>query len=222
MCEKCTIKEKEVLDLAWKYFQQHAQQRIGYFNFFVVFSVLMTTGLLTTFQEKFAAHFIGIAIGLILSLISFIFWKIDERNKYLTKHGENAIKEIEKKYHFDIQFEDLNKLQIFSCEENTTCELKSTEGCLPFYRRQISHSKSFNIIFLVFFLIGIFGSIASAYYQLDRAKIVDTANRQKADQEALINQKLEETNRRLDELRLSCMENKLNLLNLNKSLIAPR
>jgi amino acid permease len=113
MGNKGSIKESDVLDLAWKYFQLHAQQRLLCFNFFVVFSSLMTTGLVATFKEKYEAHFIGFVIGLILSLISFIFYKIDQRNKFLIKHGENVIKEIEDKYKFENEYNDTNKLKIF-------------------------------------------------------------------------------------------------------------
>ena len=30
---KSSLTEKDALDIAWKYFLQHAQQRISYFNF---------------------------------------------------------------------------------------------------------------------------------------------------------------------------------------------
>ena len=166
MGDDSSIKEKDILDLAWKYFQQHAQQRLSYFNFFVVFAALMTTGLLTTFQEKYDAHFIGIVIGLMLSLISFIFWKIDERNKFLTKHGENALKELEKHYYFKNKYDNLDKLKIFTTEAISTNELKENHKNIIFFRKQISHSKAFNIIFLVFFIIGLIGAITSTYYQI--------------------------------------------------------
>jgi len=97
-----TIREEAVLNMAWAYFQQHANQRIGYFNFFVIFSSLMTTGLLTTFRENFRVHYIGVVIGVLQMIFSFVFWKIDDRNKFFTKNGENAIKKIEKNYFFII------------------------------------------------------------------------------------------------------------------------
>jgi len=50
------------------------------------------------FQLK--AYPIGAAIGLMLAFISFIFWKVDERNKHLTKTGEHALKELESRYGF--------------------------------------------------------------------------------------------------------------------------
>jgi hypothetical protein len=79
-CNNGCVTEKEILTLSWNYFQQHAQQRLSLFNFFVVFASLMTTGLISTFQTKYEIHFIGIGVGLVLAFISFIFWKIDERN----------------------------------------------------------------------------------------------------------------------------------------------
>lgn len=53
------ISKKEMLMIAWNYFQQHAQQRISYFNFFVAFSALITTGMISTFQEDYKYHIVG-------------------------------------------------------------------------------------------------------------------------------------------------------------------
>ena len=48
--DKSYIENKDILNTSWLYFQQHAQQRISYFNFFVAFSTLLTTGMISTFQ----------------------------------------------------------------------------------------------------------------------------------------------------------------------------
>jgi len=164
-CHPNCVSEKEVLELAWNYFQQHAQQRLSFFNFFVAFSALTTTGLISTFQEKYDAHSIGIAIGLMLSLISYVFYKIDERNKYLTKKGEDAIKQIEKHFSCAKCYPDKIAFQIFLGEEEDTGRLRVQQKKKNILLRQISHSKSFNIIFIIFFLVGIIGASASVYFQ---------------------------------------------------------
>lgn len=164
-CKPNCVSEKEILNLAWNYFQQHAQQRLSFFNFFVVFSVLMTTGLISTFQEKYDVHSIGIAVGMMLSLISYVFWKIDDRNKYLTKKGENAIKQIEKHYSCAKCYPGQPEFQIFTIEENRTDELKKMQLQKNIFSRQISHSKSFNLIFIIFFVVGVLGAGLSAYSQ---------------------------------------------------------
>jgi len=155
------LEPKDLLDIGWKYFQQHAQQRIAYFNFFVVFSVLVTSCLMTTFQEKFEIHYVGIFLGVCQIIISYVFWKIDERNKFLTKHGENLIQKIENKYILAENDLEKEELSLFSTEEKHTCNIRSAQKGKGFLKKQISHSTSFRIIFIFFFLIGLFGMIMS-------------------------------------------------------------
>ena len=59
------LSSKDWLNISWKYFELHAQQRIMYFNFFVVFSTILTTGLVATFQLNNNVQFIGIGLGII-------------------------------------------------------------------------------------------------------------------------------------------------------------
>lgn len=149
------ITNKEWLDLAWKYFQQHAQQRISYFNFFVIFSTILTTGLVTTFQESFDMPYLGCAIGLIQVFLSIMFWKIDQRNKFLTKHAEEVIKS----YESSVDDTSLNRL--FINEEIKTSEQVSLDKEKFFIRRQITHGKSYKYIYLFFLLWGVAGIIIS-------------------------------------------------------------
>ncbi|TKJ39298.1 MAG: hypothetical protein CEE38_00720 [Planctomycetes bacterium B3_Pla] len=182
-CKPNCVSEKDILDIAWNYFQQHAQQRLSFFNFFVIFSVLMTTGLISTFQEKYNAHSIGIAIGLMLSLISYVFWKIEERNKYLTKTGENAIKQIEQHYPCAKCYPDPVKFKIFSLEQEETDKIRKEQRGKIFVFRQISHSKSFNLIFFVFFVVGVLGAGASIYFQFYHPQSEQKIQQRKTDLE---------------------------------------
>jgi hypothetical protein len=86
------IKESEVLDLSFSYFSLLAQQRLTYFNLFIVLMGVLSTALLTSFQEKLDIHIVGIGLGLLETFLCFVFWKIDERNKFLTKHTECLIR----------------------------------------------------------------------------------------------------------------------------------
>ena len=117
------ITDKEWLDLAWKHFQQHAQQRILYMNYFVVFSTILSTGLISTFQINFQMPVIGIGIGLIQVFLSFIFFKIDERNRFLTKHSETSIVSIETLY----KEKHESNFQLFSSEIIETNKIKELD-----------------------------------------------------------------------------------------------
>ncbi len=37
----------------------------------------------------------AVVVGLVLSLLSFIFWKLDERNKLMIKNAEGGLKYLE-------------------------------------------------------------------------------------------------------------------------------
>ena len=82
---------KEQREYAWSYFQLHANQRMTTFNFFVVIAALLTTGLSGTFNKDFQNPFIGIVLGAGLIVISFIFWKLDQRIRYMIKHAETTL-----------------------------------------------------------------------------------------------------------------------------------
>lgn len=80
---------------AWKYFEIHAGQRLSMFNFFTVFAGLISAGLGATLQGADTVAYFGIFLGMLLVLISFVFWKIDERAAVLVKHAEKTQEWIE-------------------------------------------------------------------------------------------------------------------------------
>ena len=168
MSDKSTITEKEVLDFVWKYFQQHAAQRISHLNFFVLFASSMAAGMISTFQFK--AYVLGVAIGLLLSFVSFIFWKFDERNKYLIKISEKALIELESNFPFisqnDAQDQKQDVIKIFTSEFFLTNSLKIDQKPLPFWKRQFSHSSCLNLLFVVFGCIGMLSAVLSLFFVL--------------------------------------------------------
>jgi predicted PurR-regulated permease PerM len=160
------ITEKDILGISWDYFQLHANQRMNCFNFFIVFSSLLSTGLLTTFQKDFKVHYIGIALGILQMFLSFIFWQIDVRNKNLIKNGENVIKNIETNY---LQTHP-EKLCVFLTEETETNKStkkdevdpnESTKNKKPLFQKSMSIRRAFNFIFLIFFIFGLLGASLS-------------------------------------------------------------
>jgi hypothetical protein len=135
---------------AWEYFKVHAQQRMSLFNFFVVFSSLATTCLVATFPEKTHTHTVGAAIGILLMVISFIFWKLDKRVRFLIKHAESALKWIESTYSLDDCADKSHVLRLFTYEEERT----TGEG-------HLTYAKCFGVTFLAFGLVGLAGLVLS-------------------------------------------------------------
>lgn len=79
------------MDHAWKYFELHAQQRMMVFNFFLAISGLIAAGIGVGLQA--GGKFSGLVslLGCFLSLVSLIFWKLDQRVSAMIKLAEDAI-----------------------------------------------------------------------------------------------------------------------------------
>jgi hypothetical protein len=143
---------------AWDYFQLHTRQRMSLVNFFIVFATILSTGLVSSFTLTSDAHPIGAILGFLLVCISFIFWKLDERNKFLTKHGEPALKYIESQFKVCSKDDEPHPIQLFTSEEKVTKQLRETQD---WWKRQMSFSESFKFLFLLYGVIGLVGAVVS-------------------------------------------------------------
>jgi hypothetical protein len=75
---------------AWAYFDRHSEQRLKTFNFYLVLCAAIIAGVVSEKSSEFRT-----ALLILLSILSFIFWKLDVRNRDLTKHSEEALKLLE-------------------------------------------------------------------------------------------------------------------------------
>lgn len=57
-------------------------------NYYIVLAALSLTGIAGTLQAPPRFASIGAVLGLLLILLSFVFWKIDQRCAFLVKHAE--------------------------------------------------------------------------------------------------------------------------------------
>ena len=147
----------EQKDYAWKYFELHANQRMSTFNFFIVIAALMTTALAKTFERDFQYSYVGIILGIGLSLSAYIFWKLDQRVRFLIKHAEGVLKEIELHWLNNLG-EDKFLSNLFTGEDAKTSNNKKI---FPLIYATLSYSNCFNIIYLLFGLFGILGFVGS-------------------------------------------------------------
>jgi uncharacterized membrane protein len=164
----------------------------------------MTTGILTTFQEKFSFHFVGIGIGVMQAFVSIIFLKIDRRNKFLTGLGEDAIKELEKNY--QINGINSDNIKVFLSEEKFTNELRKWQKSKFFVFRQLSHGKAFNHIYWFFFSVGIIGAVISGFLQIYRADSTD--------KKVEISEDLFKSTFKLDNKKIDTLVDKIKILEL--------
>ncbi|NKB65750.1 MAG: hypothetical protein GKR89_01695 [Candidatus Latescibacteria bacterium] len=155
-------KTQQLRQYAWDYFHLHSTQRMSVFNFFTFLAALMTTGLVTTFGPNFQAHSLGIALGALLSLIAFVFWKLDQRTRFLIKNAEEALKELEGS--IGGEQDQPHPATLFRYEEHRTSAARRAQSIWP-WRRQLSYGKSLNLVFLLFGLFGLIGAAISAGLQ---------------------------------------------------------
>lgn len=153
------LTEKEWLDLAWKYFQQHAQQRISYFNFFIVFSTILTSCFVSTFQSSFLLPRLGIVLGGLEVLISYIFLKIDIRNKFMTRQAEKVIQEME----YQCNLSGGKSYSLFTGVAEATASLKLENSGKFFLKKHLTHGQAYQIIYGAFLFLGITMVIGSAF-----------------------------------------------------------
>ncbi len=177
------ISDKDWLDLAFKHFVQHAQQRVQHFNYFIIFSSLLTTGTITTLQPNVKAYYLGIGLGLIQLFVSFIFSKLDDRNRFLIKHAENIIKRIEKDY----RVANLKCYPLFSSEEMATENEKKVKKNKICFLKPISHKKSYNLIYSVFGIVGFISFITSLALFLSSIKIQSATSQKELTSIQIIN-----------------------------------
>ncbi|MDX2002484.1 MAG: hypothetical protein SFW35_08625 [Chitinophagales bacterium] len=132
----------------WEFFSYHASQRLNTFNFYLILSGAVITGIFTADAKEQSV--VSLILSLILSLISFIFQKLDSRNKRFIKLSEKGLMDIEDRIDYG-EFSDIaNDIKIITSIEQYT----KKENVY------FTYSKCFTIIFGVFFLLGIFYALS--------------------------------------------------------------
>lgn len=142
---------------AWDYFQMHSGQRLTTFNFYVVISSVIATALFSTFQKDYKVPVLGLPLGVLLVLFSYIFWKIDLRNRQLIKGAEAALKYFESTTVLADNEEEPHVAKIFLHEEYVTTKRKASTSTYP-WNSYYSYSNSFNRVFLWFAALGLVGA----------------------------------------------------------------
>lgn len=143
---------------AWDYFVIHASQRMTIFNFYIALSSVVATAYFASFRADWNLQSARWILAPLLCFFAFIFWKLDERNKTLIKNAERALK------HFEQASAGESITKVFTMEEaETDARRRQFQGLrkLLIWQRHLSYSDCFNVVFLIFFLIGIAGTIVS-------------------------------------------------------------
>jgi len=143
---------------AWDYFQLHAEQRMRSFNFFVVIAAILSTGIVGIIKKDIEFHFVGVVLGFCLVIIPFIFWKLDQRARFLIKHAEDILKEIEKALLSEIEEKYSETITLFLSEERKTIQAKNSKKTHT-WNPAMSYSNCFCCVYLVFGILGLLSCI---------------------------------------------------------------
>ena len=145
---------KDYREHVWKYFDRHAEQRLKTMNFYILLAagILTVTAALardTTFSTAWPFPFL-------LAFVSFIFWKLEKRNRDLVWLSEHALKAIEDTFELPNDCDGKpHRLKLFHRQE---AELEEKQNG-PSGNAYFTYSKCFNWLFLAFgwggFLVGV-------------------------------------------------------------------
>jgi len=139
------------LEHARRYFELHANQRMSLFNFFLLLAGVFAAGLAALVQGSERLAILGVVLGLMLALVSFVFWKLDQRVSFLIKHAEAALSELEKRIPEE-------RVRLFLNEPALTSVACSTGSR---WTRLWTHGRSFRVVFWIMGAAGFGGSILS-------------------------------------------------------------
>jgi hypothetical protein len=99
-----------------------------------------------------------VILGFLLALFSFVFWKLDLRNKELIKNAEAALKYFENKLGPKDPEGEVHVTKLFTYEE-VESEKKRTARYFSLWRKNWSYSDCFSLVFVSFQCVGILGMV---------------------------------------------------------------
>lgn len=90
-----TQDEQVAFDHAWRHFALHADQRMSVFNFYIASASLLATGEAYVLVAEAKSWQLGIVAGVMLAVLTFVFWKLDQRSAEIIKVAEKVMESIE-------------------------------------------------------------------------------------------------------------------------------
>ena len=157
------MNEADLRKQAWDFFQMQAGQRLTTFNFYIALSSLLSGGLAATLKANMPIPYVGVILGSLLVLFSFIFWKLDSRNRELIKSAEETLKFFESKASLLDVDERPHIARRFLREEFDTAE-KQAANSWRIWRNHYSYSHCFRVVFFAFTIVGILGAVYSVLF----------------------------------------------------------
>jgi hypothetical protein len=138
---------------AWQYFTTHAEQRLKTFHFYIIIMTLLIGAMFTLLKLEYTIMLVVMAI--LMSFFSFVFWKLDERNRELINNAQRTLKMLERgKF-----------VRLFTEEEKQT-NTKKERNYKSMFKKHFSYSDCFRWVFKLFGIGGILIALLILLYKL--------------------------------------------------------
>ncbi|MFZ2384739.1 MAG: hypothetical protein WBE75_00810 [Candidatus Omnitrophota bacterium] len=131
-------------DYAWNYFSMHADQRLKTFNFYVAISTLLIGTFVAFTKEAPFSRWVCI-LPFLLTVLSFVFWKFEIRNRQLIRNGEAALQYLDEQLELEKSGEAPHLLKIIARDAYFSGQSQDT----PF-KKAWTYSTCFNAVFMIF------------------------------------------------------------------------
>jgi hypothetical protein len=142
--------ESTFRNYTWSYFEFHAEQRLKTFHFFVTLAAALVGAFVLLMRYGAASKWMA-TLGFLLALLTFVFWKLDVRNRGLIKNAESALKFLDAQHNFPNVDGVPHPLRLFTRDDHFT----DSAPRYPLWSGFFSYSRSFEWIFLVFAIAGL-------------------------------------------------------------------
>lgn len=151
MAKEDNSKYEELRNYVWNYFQYHGSQRLATFHYYILISSLIASGY---FLAVKSFPVLGIVLGILLMLLSFVFWNLDCRNRQALNISIDALEYIENQELAGESEETRNKLNIMTRDLRLTQELRAKK-IFGFWSQPLHYSACMNIIYSSFSVFGL-------------------------------------------------------------------
>jgi lipopolysaccharide export LptBFGC system permease protein LptF len=159
-----TESENTLNQQAWNYYQVHAEQRLIAANFYISIASVLAGALFAVLQSAQTMR-VGALLGVLLIVLSFVFWKWVRRTSDLIKIAEDALKYFEGLGDLKSTGEEPHVARIFQREAYLTTRKRKKRSIL-FWQNYFTYRTCLNLIFISFALAGAFGAVLAAIWPI--------------------------------------------------------
>ena len=142
---------------AWNYYQVHAEQRLIAANFYISIASVLAGALFAVLQNTQTMR-VGALLGVLLIVLSYVFWKWDRRTSDLIKIAEEALKYFEGLSDLTSTSDEPHVTRIFQREAYLT-DRKRKKRSIFFWRNYYTYRTCLNLIFVSFAIAGVLGAM---------------------------------------------------------------